>query len=51
VLAETYKNGGLHPMDLKNGLADAIVDLLAPVREHFAGEDVKRMWTEFEGLL
>ena len=50
-LCEAYKSGALHPSDLKNAVADAIIALLAPVREHFAGEDVKRMWTELEALL
>ncbi len=50
-LCAAYKSGALHPSDLKNAVADAIVDLLAPVRAHFAGEDVKRMWGELEKLL
>jgi tyrosyl-tRNA synthetase len=35
LLAE-YKSGALHPMDLKNGVADALTALLQPVRDHFA---------------
>jgi tyrosyl-tRNA synthetase len=35
LLAE-YKSGALHPMDLKNGVADALVTLLQPVRDYFA---------------
>jgi tyrosyl-tRNA synthetase len=50
-LCTVYKSGALHPSDLKNAVADAIVDLLAPVRAHFAGEDMKRMWDELEKLL
>ncbi len=34
LLAE-YKSGALHPMDLKNGVADALYSLLEPVRAHF----------------
>jgi tyrosyl-tRNA synthetase len=34
LLAE-YKQGLLHPLDLKNGVADAINTLLEPVRAHF----------------
>lgn len=34
LLAE-FKSGALHPMDLKNGIADALVALLAPVRAYF----------------
>jgi tyrosyl-tRNA synthetase len=35
LLAE-YKSGALHPMDLKNGVADALIALLQPVRDYFA---------------
>jgi tyrosyl-tRNA synthetase len=35
VLAE-YRSGALHPMDLKNGVADALITLLQPVRDYFA---------------
>lgn len=34
-LVQEYKSGALHPMDLKNGLADALFALLEPVRAHF----------------
>ncbi len=34
LLAE-YKSGALHPMDLKNGVGDALFALLEPVRAHF----------------
>jgi tyrosyl-tRNA synthetase len=34
-LSSTFGSGGLHPVDLKNAVADHLVELLAPVREHF----------------
>jgi len=34
-LAEAYAAGGLHPLDLKNGVAEAVVGLLEPVRRYF----------------
>ena len=34
-LEESYVAGQLHPMDLKNGTASALVEMLAPVREFF----------------
>jgi len=34
-LREAYLKGAVHPLDLKNGVAEALVRLLKPVREHF----------------
>lgn len=34
-LEQTYMTGKLHPMDLKAGVAQAMVEVLAPVREYF----------------
>ena len=34
-LAESYRKGGLHPLDLKKGLAESVVKLLDPVHEYF----------------
>lgn len=34
-LESTYASGKLHPMDLKNGVAKALSDQLAPVRAYF----------------
>ncbi|HPP44391.1 MAG TPA: tyrosine--tRNA ligase [Methanomassiliicoccaceae archaeon] len=34
-LESTYLAGGLHPMDLKNGVARALSDVLAPSRKYF----------------
>jgi tyrosyl-tRNA synthetase len=34
-LARIYSSGGLHPLDLKNGVAEALVELLNPVRQFF----------------
>jgi tyrosyl-tRNA synthetase len=35
-LVSEYRSGALHPMDLKNGVADALGKLLEPVRAAFA---------------
>lgn len=35
-LESAYSAGELHPMDLKNGIADSLIELLAPVREYFS---------------
>ncbi len=34
-LEEAYVKGKLHPLDLKNGVAEALVETLSPVREYF----------------
>lgn len=33
-LLEAFSNGDLHPMDLKNGIKDFLIEYLAPVREY-----------------
>jgi tyrosyl-tRNA synthetase len=50
-LAEAFKSGALHPLDLKAGVADALNELLAPVRAYFEQPDVKQMWDELNKLL
>jgi len=49
-LREAYLRGGVHPLDLKNGVAEAIIQILEPVREHFRAnpkplEKVKKIET------
>ncbi|MBS7643593.1 tyrosine--tRNA ligase [Candidatus Bathyarchaeota archaeon] len=34
-LETAYRNGKIHPLDLKNGVTEALVKLLTPVREYF----------------
>ncbi len=34
-LAEAFSSGGLHPLDLKNGVSNAVTKLLKPVAEYF----------------
>jgi tyrosyl-tRNA synthetase len=40
-LIEDYKNGVLFPLDLKNGLADWIIEKLTPARKHFEQKEAK----------
>ena len=35
-LERDFSSGALHPLDLKNAVAEALVEILKPVREHFA---------------
>jgi tyrosyl-tRNA synthetase len=34
-LEEAYREGRIHPLDLKNATADALIQILEPVRTHF----------------
>lgn len=34
-LEEAYRNGKTHPLDLKNAVAEALIQILEPVRTHF----------------
>jgi tyrosyl-tRNA synthetase len=49
-LAEAYRSGALHPMDLKAGVAEALVELLEPARSFFAGAEQQRWIAEIEQL-
>jgi len=37
-LERDFVSGALHPLDLKNAVADALAEILRPVREHFTRE-------------
>ena len=41
----------LHPMDLKNGVAEAIIEMLEPARKHFEKPEIKEMLEEMEQLI
>jgi tyrosyl-tRNA synthetase len=47
-LEDAFAQGKLHPADLKQAVADRIVQLLEPVRSHFAGKE--RLIQEIEKL-
>jgi len=34
-LEKAYVKGGLHPLDLKRGVAEALIEILSPAREYF----------------
>jgi tyrosyl-tRNA synthetase len=50
-LAAAYASGSLHPMDLKAGVAEALIALLAPAREHFARPGPRAMLEELDQLM
>jgi len=49
-LEKVFLEGKLHPLDLKAGVANALIDLLAPIRKHFEKPRVKKMKEELESL-
>ncbi len=38
-LEKAYGEGKLHPLDLKNGVAEALIKILEPVRNYFKGKE------------
>ncbi len=42
-LEQVFQSGGLHPMDLKNAVADILVDILKPARERFNNSDSQQL--------
>lgn len=47
---EVYLGGKLHPQDLKNAVADYLIDLLEPARQHFASGAPQEALVELEKL-
>jgi tyrosyl-tRNA synthetase len=50
-LCDVYGEGKLHPGDLKNAVAEALITMLEPVRARFEEDDLKQMWGDLEKLL
>lgn len=50
-LEVAYASGDLHPMDLKSAVAQGLIDLLAPVREHFAQPEIAAKKAELDKIL
>ena len=49
-LEKVYGQNKIHPMDLKNAVAEALVEILKPARAHFAKPKHKKMLTELQRL-
>ncbi len=48
-LKKVYSKGDLHPVDLKNAMAELLTDLLKPVREHFRNKQALiKMFDKFK---
>ena len=50
-LENAYAAGDLHPMDLKATVAKELIELLAPVREHFAKPGITKLKAELDKVL
>lgn len=50
-LIDDYKNEKLYPLDLKNGLADWIIEKLEPARKHFEKAEVRMGLERMRGFL
>ena len=50
-LEQSFAEGKLHPADLKNAVADSIINLLEPVRNHFKKPKLEAMMKEMENLV
>jgi len=44
-LKTAYADKSLFSLDLKNALADSLIETLRPVRKHFEQPQIKAMWT------
>jgi len=50
-LEKDFKDKKLHPQDLKNFVADWLIEFLRPIRNHFAKGEAKKMKEELENIL
>lgn len=49
-LKRIFQEGDLHSEDLKNFVADYLINFLAPVRDHFSKGAPKEMWEDLKNL-
>lgn len=50
-LANDFEQGKLHPLDLKKAVAEKIIEILKPVREHFQNSKLREMQEKMEELI
>lgn len=50
-LEKDFGNGDIHPIDLKNAVAESLIDILKPAREHFSKGNAKKMLEELEEMI
>ena len=50
-LENDFASGKIHPTDLKNAIAESLIYILRPAREHFDKPEIKEMLEEMEKLI
>lgn len=50
-LEKDFKEGEIHPVDLKNSVTDVLIEILKPAREHFSKGKNKKMLEELEEMI
>ncbi|MFH1425680.1 MAG: tyrosine--tRNA ligase [archaeon] len=50
-IEKDFAQSKLHPTDLKNGVAEALIKILEPAHKHFTQPKIKKMQEEMEKLL
>lgn len=50
-LEKAYAAGDVHPLDLKSAVAKELIELLQPVRDHFAKKDIAAQKAELDNIL
>ncbi|MFH1308168.1 MAG: tyrosine--tRNA ligase [archaeon] len=50
-LEEDFASGKLHPLDLKNAVAESLIDILEPARKHFSKGKPKQYLDELSNLI
>ena len=49
-LEKDFASGKLHPLDLKNAVAEKLIEMLKPAREHFKKPALQKMLAELEKM-
>lgn len=50
-LKRDFSKGDLHPADLKNAVAESLIEILKPARKHFSKGKPKKMLDDLENLM
>lgn len=50
-IEKDFKEGSLHPMDLKASVAERLIEILEPARKHLSDPKIKKLKKEMESLM